>query len=249
MTDTAGAGRTRRTVTETRELLLRAAVDVLRERAEQAGDPVVAAALAHVRFTQVAERATALVRSASGDPRPASVTTGAIYNLWPNHEDFQVDLLLHIADLQAQLVPGLDEAAPRFREAAARSVPVQEVLRELVEEVYRHYWNDPIFRVELGFLIGARDPRVQQALTRRFEAFAAAADRVWQALLDAYRLRLREPFGIRDLTTAMASVLVGATVLAFADPRALADPARDPGWSLTSRTAAAVFERFVQDGA
>lgn len=248
MTDTAGAGRARRTVAETRELLLRAAVDVLRERAEQAGDHVVAAALAHVRFTQVAERATALVRSTTG-PRAASVTTGAIYNLWPNHEDFQVDLLLHVADLQAQLVPGLDETVPRFRDAAARSVPVWEVLRELVEDVHRHYGNDPIFRVELGFLIGAHDPRVQHALTRRFEAFAAAADRVWQALLDAYRLRLREPFGIRDLTTAMASVLVGATVLAFADSRALADPAREPGWSLTFRTASAVFERFVQDGA
>lgn len=242
------AGRRRRSVAETRELLLSAAVDLLRERAERAGDDVVSAALAHIRFTQVSERATELVRADVGDPDAPAVTTGAIYNLWPNQPDFQVDLLLHVAELQAQLVPGLDATVHRFREAAAGAVPLEQVLRELVEQVYRHYRDDPLFRVELSFLIGARDQRVRQALARRREAFSASADQAWQALLDAYGLRLRAPWRIRDVTGAVASILVGSAVLAFADPPGSADPQSRGIGDQMSRAVLAVVEAFV-DGA
>jgi hypothetical protein len=241
----AGSGPGRRTVTETRQLLLRAAVDLLRERADQAGDHVVAAALAHVRFTEVAERATALVRSDADDPQARAVTTGAIYNLWATQVDFQVDLLLHIADLQATSVPGVQESALRFGQARERSVPLGEVLRELVDELERHYRQDPIFRIELGFLIGACDPRVQAALAHRQEVSFASADGAWQSLLDAYGLRLRSPHRIRDLTTAAASCLIGFTVLSFADPPGRADSS-DQEWSLTAHTVKAVFEAFTQ---
>src|SRR5690349_5504150 len=203
----AMSGPSRRTVAETRQLLLRAAVDLLRERADEAGDHVVAAALAHVRFTQVADRATALVRADAQDPAAPAVTTGAIYNLWATQVDFQVDLLLHIADLQATLVPGLQVSALRFTQARERSVPLDEVLRALADEIERHYRQDPIFRVELGFLIGACDARVQSALARRQEVFFGSADRAWQSLLDTYGLRLRPAFQIRNLTTAAAACL------------------------------------------
>jgi AcrR family transcriptional regulator len=271
VTGGAAAGRRRRSVAETRDLLLHAAVDLLRERAEQVGDDVVAAALAHVRFAQVAERATALVRSDSAGPDAPAVTTGAIYNLWPNQPDFQVDLLLHVAELQAALDPGLGESVHRFRAAAAACVPLEDVLRELAELVYRHYRDDALFRVELSFLIGVRDPRVHRALARRREAFSAVADQAWQGLLDAYGLRLRAPWRIRDLTEAVASCLIGSVVLAFADPGDPAadpgDPAADPGdpaagadrtggaeaqgrdgWSPVSRAVRAVFEAFTETG-
>ncbi|RSM47520.1 hypothetical protein DMB66_48130 [Actinoplanes sp. ATCC 53533] len=223
-------------------MLLRAAVDLLRDRAGQAGDHVVAAALAHVRFSQVAERATALVRSGADNPDAPAVTTGAIYNLWPNQVDFQVDLLLHIAELQATLVPGVEDSILRFEAARKRSVPLDEVLRRLTDEIDRHYRQDPVFRIELGFLIGVHDPRVQRALAHRQEAFFASADRAWQSLLDTYDLRLRRPYRIRDLTTAVASCLIGSAVLSFAGP---ADPG-DREESLTARTVRAVFETFTQ---
>jgi hypothetical protein len=226
-------------VAETRQLLLQAAVDLLRDRAGQAGDHVVAAALAHVRFSQVAERATALVRSDADNPGAPAVTTGAIYNLWPNQVDFQVDLLLHIAELQSTLVPGLADSILRFKAARSRAVPLEELLRQLTEEIDRHYRRDPIFRVELGFLIGVHDPRVQRALAHRQEAFFASADRAWQSLLDTYDLRLRHPYRIRDLTTAVASCLIGSAVLSYADPG-------DQEGSLTARTVRAVFETFTQ---
>src|SRR4051812_1288777 len=97
----------RRTPAETRELMLQAAVELLRERAEASGDKVLAAALAHVRLSQVAERATDIVREQTGDEKAKAITTGALYQQWPTQADFQVDLLFHIAELQSTLVPGL----------------------------------------------------------------------------------------------------------------------------------------------
>ncbi|HEY6798424.1 MAG TPA: hypothetical protein VI248_27410 [Kineosporiaceae bacterium] len=252
------AARPRRTVAQTRELLLRAGVDLLRDRAGEAGDSVVAVALAHVRFTQVAERATVLVRAESGDPDTPAVTTGALYNLWPNQTDFQADLLFHVAELQSALVPDLAESTVRFRQASARSEPLDAVLAELVDQVHRHYREDAIFRIELGFLISACDRRVQQALAHRHEAFAAGADRAWQALLDAYGRRLRPPYRIRHLTNAVAACLIGAVVLWYADPACVADPAdpagRDaapdpggqPGRSLTARAVQALFDALTE---
>lgn len=243
-----GPGRGRRTAEQTRDLLLRAAVDLLRDRAGRAGDDVMSASLAHVRFTQVAERATQLVRAETGDPQAPQITTGAIYQLWPTQPDFQADLLLHVADLQAVLVPGLAVSVAWFREAAAQGIPLEVVLARLSEEVHRHYREDPLFRVELGFLLGAVDPRVRQALARRQEAFLADADRAWSALLDSYRLRLRPPHRIRDLTIAVASCIIGAVVFWFADPRGLADPAGgDPGGlGLVSRSVLHLVQGFTE---
>jgi AcrR family transcriptional regulator len=212
-TETGG----RRTAEQTRGLLLRAGVELLRERAGQDGDHVVAAALSHVRFTEVAERATELVRARAGDADAAKVTTGAIYNLWPHQVDYQVDLLLHVAQLQSVLVPGVDQSLTRFRAARDRGAPVDQVVAELARDVHRHYQQDPLFRVELGFLISAHDQRVQQALAHRRGSFFASADQGWQSLLDTYGLCLRPPHSLRDLTTAVAACLIGSTVLSFAD--------------------------------
>lgn len=210
----AGGG-VRRTAEQTRKLLLDAGVELLRERACQVGDHVVAAALSHVRFTEVADRATALVREQAESPR-ATVTTGAIYNLWANQVDYQVDLLLHVAQLQSVLVPGSDESADRFRTAQAAGVTVDQAVADLVREVTRHYRQDPLFRVELGFLVGARDRRVKQALAHRQETFFATADHRWQTVLDVYGLQLVPGRRLRDLTTAVAIGIIGSTVLSFA---------------------------------
>ncbi|HEY6794415.1 MAG TPA: hypothetical protein VI248_07005 [Kineosporiaceae bacterium] len=236
----------KRTGAETRQLMLRAAVDMLRERVQESGDEIVASALAHVRLTQVAQRATALVRAETGDVHTTAITTGAIYQLWPSQADFQADLLFHIADLQSQLVPGLLESIRRFAEAAAQGVPLEEVFARTMDEVLRHYRQDPLFRVEHSFLISAGDPRVRVAITHRQSAFAATADQAWTGLMDAYGLRMRAPYRVRDLTNAMAAQIGGASVISIADPQLLADPAGEQGWSLTARALLAIFQAFTE---
>jgi AcrR family transcriptional regulator len=236
----------RRTPAETRDLMLRAAVELLRERAQASGDEVLAAAVAHVRLSQVAERATAIVRDQTGDQRAKAITTGALYQQWPTQADFQVDLIFHIADLQSTLVPGLPESILRFKQAHADAVPLETVLARTMEEVHRHYREDPLYRVELSLLIGACDPRLRAALNHRMTAFYATADQAWQALLDAYELRMRTPFTIRNLSTAVAAQIAGSVVLWFEDRDGLDDPLGEPGWSLTSRSILAIFERFTE---
>ena len=242
----AGSGGVRRKAEQTRKLLLDAGVQLLRERACQVGDHVVAAALSHVRFTEVADRATAMVREQPENPH-AKVTTGAIYNLWPNQVDYQVDLLLHVAQLQSVLVPGSDESADRFRTAQAAGVPVDKAVADLACDVTHHYQQDPLFRVELGFLVGARDRRVKQALAHRQETFFATADQRWQTVLDVYGLQLVTGHQLRDLTTAIATGIIGSTVLSYAHSD---DEVDIEGRSLADRVAAevavAVFRAFTQ---
>jgi AcrR family transcriptional regulator len=236
----------RRTPAETRDLMLHAAVELLRERARADGDEVLAAALAHVRLSQVAERATAIVRDQTGDQKAKAITTGAIYQQWPTQAEFQVDLLFHIADLQATLVPGLPESILRFKQAHADAVPLATVLAQTMEEVHRHYREDPLYRVELGLLIGACDSRLQATLNHRLVAFYAAADHAWQALLDAYELRMRPPFTVRNLSLAVAAQISGSVVIWFQDPHTIDDPLNEEGWSLPSRAILAIFERFTE---
>ena len=239
----------RRTPAETRELMLRAAVELIRERAQASGDEVLAAALAHLRLTQVAQRATAIVREQTHDEGATAITTGAIYQHWPTQSDFQIDLLFHIADLQATLVPGLAESMAHFEEAESEDLPLETVLMSLMEEVHRHYREDPLFRVELSFLLGAGDPRLRAAIAHRQAAFYETADRAWQALLDTYELQMRRPFAIRDLTRAMAAQLAGSVVVWFADPDILRDPLGEQDGSLMSRVMVAIFHRLTEPAA
>jgi hypothetical protein len=227
--------------------MLRAAVDLLRERAQASGDEVLAAALAHLRLTQVADRATALVREQTGDQGAKAITTGAIYQQWPSQAEFQIDLLFHVADLQATLVPGLTESLEQFRRAQAEELPIETLLTRLMEEVHSHYRQDPLFRVELSFLLGTGDPRLRAAIAHRQSRFYDVADRAWQALLDTYGLQMRAPFEIRDLTRTMAAHIAGSVVIWFADPDVLRDPLGEEGASLMSRAMVAIFDQLTCD--
>lgn len=236
----------RRTPEETRELMLRAAVDLIRERALASGDDVLSDVLAHVRLTQVAERATDIVRAETGDQKAKAITTGAIYQQWPSQSDFQVDLLFHIAELQSALVPGLPESTARFQHAAQTGVPIDEVFIETMEEVHLHYREDPMYRVELSFLAGACDERLKAALAHRHAAFYVWVDQAYTALLEAYGLRIREPFTLRDLSRVVSAQIAGSVVIWNADPALLDDPMGEPGHSLMSRSILAVFHWLTE---
>jgi hypothetical protein len=57
---------------------------------------------------------------------------------------------------------------------------------------------------------------------------------------------MRLPFTIRHLTLAVAAQLTGGVVIWYQDPHTHDDPLDEDGWSLTTRTILAIFERFTQ---
>jgi hypothetical protein len=241
----------KRSKEETRELMLRAASDLLRRTANAEGDAVVAAALAHVRLTDIADRATELVRAelAGSDPQRAAaarVSTGAIYQLWPRQADFQADLLFYIAEHQAELNPPAEKVLEQCRAEAEDGVPFVHAVVTVVQDSFAYYRDDPLFRVELSFLMAASDPRVAAALAHRHRRLADGADQLWSHLLDIYGRRMRHPYQVADLTTAVAAQISGSVVLWWAEPTRLADPHGDPRLTLACRATALLLEAMTE---
>jgi hypothetical protein len=247
MTETAQRRRSpRRTAEETRALMLAAATDVVCAAASDSGDEAAAAALAHVRVKQVVQAATRLERERSGRLDIPPITIGSVYQIWSSQADFQADLLVHLAESFAILVPGVQESLDRFQKAVAEGVPAVEMVRQVLGENHEFTRSHPLFRVILTFYASAANPRVRQALEQLDDAFTSAANTAWQGMLDAYHLRMRPPYQVQHLTASMAALLNGFHIHSIVRPEALRDPAGDPEWSLVTRTAVALFEQLTE---
>jgi len=247
MTDTAQRRRLpRRTMEETRALMLAAATKVVCAAALDDSDDAAAAALAHVRVKQVAQAATRMERDRLGEEDIPPITIGSVYQIWSTQADFQADLLVHLAERFAVLVPGVQESIDRFGAAVAEGVPVTEMVRQVLGENHRFTRSHPLFRVILTFYASAANPRVREALERLDEAFTGAADTAWQGLLDAYGLRMRPPYQVRQLTVSIAALLNGFHIYSIVRPESLGDPAGDPHWNLVTRTAVTLFEQLTE---
>jgi hypothetical protein len=247
MTDTAQRRRLpRRTTEETRALMLAAATEVVCAAALDDSDDAAAAALSHIRVKQVVQAATRLERERLDETDIPPITIGSVYQIWSTQADFQADLLVHLAEKHAVLVPGVQESLDRFGAAVAEGVPVAEMVRQVLSENHRFTRSHPLFRVILTFYASAANPRVREALERLDERFTAAADAAWQGLLDAYRLRMRPPYEVRHLTVSIAALLNGFHIFSIVRPESLGDPAGDPRWNLVTRTAVALFEQLTE---
>jgi hypothetical protein len=247
MTDTAQRRRLpRRTMEETRALMLAAATKVVCAAALDDSDEAAAAALAHIRVKQVAQAATRMERERFGEEDIPPITIGSVYQIWSTQADFQADLLVHLAERFAVLVPGVQESIDRFGAAVAEGVPVTEMVRQVLGENHRFTRSHPLFRVILTFYASAANPRVREALERLDAAFTGAADTAWQGMLDAYGLRMRPPYQVRHLTVSIAALLNGFHIYSIVRPESLGDPEGDPRWNLVTRTAVALFEQLTE---
>jgi hypothetical protein len=238
--------RPKRTIEETRALMLRAATELVCAGTQDAGERAVASVFAHIRAQQVAEQATRIVRAESGDEHPSPITIGSIYQLWPVQAEFQAELLFHIAELQATLVPGLTDSTIRFKEGITAGVSIPELLRSILDQTHRNTRSDPIFRVVLSFYASAGNDRVRAALAHLYESFTKIVCEAWQSLLDIYHLRMRQPYQVRDLAVAMNALLDGFAMRWIAQPDALSDPMGEGDWSLVTRSAVMLFEQFTE---
>ncbi len=231
---------------ETRALMLAAATEVVSEAVNDDGEEAAAAALAHIRVKQVVQAATRRERERTGREDIPPITIGSVYQIWSTQAEFQADLLVHLAEEFAVLVPGLPESLDRFRVAAAGNVPVTEMVRQVLSENQEHLRRTPLFRVILSFYASAGHPRVREALARLDTVFTGAATAAWQGLLDAYGLRMRAPYRVENLASVVAAILNGLQIIAIVRPDTLHDPEGSDDWSLATRSAVLVFEQLTE---
>jgi hypothetical protein len=236
---------------QTRALMLRAATELVCEGINDASDAAVSAALAHVQLTEVAARATAIVRAEAPAASElgsdvAPITTGAIYQVWATQAEFQADLLFHIAELDAVPGPVIDEVAGLVDHAVAQGRPLDETLTETIGRSFEHTRDSAIFYASLGFYLRSGNARVREVLGHGDDAFAKAIRPVWQAVLDGYRLRMRDPYTVDDLAVSVGATIEGFVLQWKRQPDRTADPYGREGESLLTRVVQMIVDQMTE---
>lgn len=213
MTTDQPARRTRRSIEQTRELMLRAGADLVFAFAEGDGDDVPASVLAHIRMTDVASRATAL------DPASGGVTTGSLYQLWPSQAEFQAELLFHLIDLAA--VPAGDRPVQQGIELLAAGRDPLAVLAQAVDLDFRLTHEAPETYIDLASYIAANHPKVRAALRSSYLTVSERGRAFYELLMRIHGRRIVAPFTVDTLSTAIVACVEGFILRHRVDPGAV----------------------------
>lgn len=177
----------RRSLDETRRLLLDVAIRMLHERGISVG-------VTHVRLGDVVTE--------------AGLTTGAAYRCWPNQEAFHLDLA--VAAVRWRDEASITRTVAAIRHLVEREAPLAEVLRAGAEANLHRYPVDVAFLTTIALRASAPfDEAVTEASRRRnadaVEAFAA----LYAAILSRYRRRIVAPFTLENFTLALVALSEG----------------------------------------
>ena len=231
--------RTRRSAEATRELMLRAGTKLAIDRLRAADEDAAARALAHIRLTDVARVATEIERG-EGEDRGA-ITTGAIYQFWANQAAFQADLMVHL--LTEEPLPAEDRLAARTLELIAAGGPVEKMFAELAIMAYRIARQNEIYDLSLLFVPYSRLPRVGDALRKSYEDQAVSSRPIYQALLMSGGLKLREPWSLDDMMSAISALHDGYRVQ---EHSGVVDGETAHGEAVLAEASIAIFKAFTE---
>jgi hypothetical protein len=242
----------KRTLQQTRALMLRAATELVCAGLEDTSDEAASAALANVQLTEVAAQATKIVRSEMQADNwghdVAAITTGAIYQVWGSQAEFQADLLFHIAELDATFEPIIEEVRQIAVAGIAARDPLSQTLARMISRSFQHTRSSPVFYVALSFYRHSANDRVRQVLRHGQASFVAAIRPVWQLLLDGYDLRMRDPYTVDHLATVVGTLIEGFALQWVRDPDTTSDPLGEEGASLPCRAVQMLFDQMTQPG-
>lgn len=231
--------RTRRSADETRELMLRAGTRLALDRLREADEDAAARALAHIRLTDVARMATDIERG-EGEDRGA-ITTGAIYQFWPSQAAFQADLMVHV--LTEEPLPAEERLAARTLELIAAGGPIEDTFAELAITAYRIARTTDIYDLSLLFVPYSKLPRVGEALRRSYQDQARSSRPIYQALLMAGGLKMREPWDLDDMMSAISALHDGYRIQEHASA---VDGGSEHGESVVAAATVAIFRAFTE---
>ena len=232
--------RKRRTREETRELLLDAALRVALGRSN--GDHGNSTnPLAGVRITDALEEVNRQLRDL--DPRAAEMTTGAVYNIWPNQEDFQSALLdrtmaaaaiPQIGRVQAELERGLADGAD-WRELVARCFGVD----------FEVSFDEPTMFLMIGVSALAAPNKIASTNEEGNARYVAFTGEILKRIIRHGGRRMAPGRSIADLVWAIEAIEVGYLIRRRTNPD-IANR-RSRGRTVVQHAIVALVEQFTVD--
>ena len=220
----------RRSQDETKDLLLRTALDQLYEKG-------LFVAVTHIRLTEVV--------------KAAGLTTGAAYKVWERQEDFHRDLAVEAVRFRDRLAVGA--TVRLIHQAVDGGAPLREILR-VGSHAHLHLPNpgDP-FLVTLALrTLSPVDDELAEASRQRHVDSIEAFEQLYEAMLLRYGRRIREPFDLRAMANALAAITEGfalQSLSGFDHPtyEIEADDERvGAEWTLLAVAVEAIVDRFTE---
>lgn len=217
----------RRALAQTKQLLLDTGLRMLRARGISVG-------VTHVRLSDVA--------------RAAGLTTGAGYRCWDSQGAFHHELALAAVVVRDE--EPMAETVASIRDLVDARAPLGEVIRVGAEaNLFRYPDNTALLNTITLRTCGPTDDAIAAAsrehLTATVESFAA----LYATLLSVYRLRMRSPYTLVDLTLALLALTEGFAVQAMSgDPHPRVDRS-GACWSLLGCAIEAVVLRLTEPDA
>jgi len=220
----------RRTLDETRKLLLDTGIELLHQRG-------VSVSVTHIRLTEVVAE--------------AGLTTGAAYRCWENQGAYHRDLA--VAAVLWRDRGSVSDTVEAVEGLLADGAPMAEVLRVAADANLYSFPEDIPFLTTIALRTCApADPAVAAAGREHLHSAVDAFEGLWASLLAAYGRRVAAPYTLRDVTVALAALSEGFSLQAITgEPKArvtrtdVADGVKDD-WSLFACAAEAIVMRLTE---
>ncbi len=194
------AARTRRPKSMTRATILAKAYDMYLERKLVHGDERLSAVLEELGYT-----------------------TGAGYQIWPNQAAFRTDLQMYI-------VENLDYASLRIvaeeiAELQARNLPFEEYTLAAADLYVKAFLGREEFYLTLRFLAMGKErgDEITNAIREAYNLTEWEATDLLSRRLADFGKRIRDPYELSDLTTAITALLEGYALRARVQPERISE--------------------------
>lgn len=221
---------TRRTLDETRQMLIDVGLRLLHERG-------VSVSVTHIRLTEVVSE--------------AGLTTGAAYRCWENQGAYHRDLAVAAAQWRDRA--SVAETVDDIGDLVVGGAPMAEVLRVAADANLYTYPEDTPFLTTIALRTCApADPEVAAAGRRHLDSAVESFAGLYDSLLSVYGRRVAEPYTLQDLTLALAALSEGFVLQSITGephPRLVRkdlDPGVGDDWSLFACAAEAIVMRFTE---
>lgn len=232
--------RKRRTREETRQLLLDAAVRVVLARSN--GDHGASTnPLAGVRITDALEEVNRVLRET--DPDATEMTTGAVYNIWPNQEDFQSALLDRT--MAAAAIPQIDRVQAELERGLAAGADWRELVARCFGVDFDVSFDEPTMFLMIGVSALAAPNKIASTNEEGNRNYVAETGRILRRIIRHGGRRMAPGRTIEDLVWAIEAIEVGYLIRRRTNPEVTARTAR--GRTVVQEAIIALVEQFTID--